>query len=63
LLGSVSIMKWRGRTALMSASMGGHLDVISELLNAQADVDVQDEVRACANKGVIFITRTKTLQM
>ena len=47
----------------MSASMGGHLDVISELLNAQADVNVQDEVRACANKGVIFVTRTKTLQM
>ena len=45
----------------MSASMGGHLDVISELLNAQADVNVQDEVRACTNKGVI--TRIKTFKM
>ena len=37
-------MQWRGRTALILASEGGHLDVVRELLRAQADVNVQDEV-------------------
>jgi len=37
-------MQWRGRTALMLASEGGHLDVVKELLKAQADVNAQDEV-------------------
>jgi len=31
-------------TALMLASEGGHLDVVKELLKAQADVNAQDEV-------------------
>ena len=37
-------MQWRRRTALMLASVGGHLDVVRELLKAQADVNAQDEV-------------------
>ena len=32
------------RTALILASEGGHLDVVRELLKAQADVNVQDMV-------------------
>ena len=44
LLLSLSYMQGRGRTALMLASEGGHLDVVKELLRAQADVNVQDEV-------------------
>ena len=44
LLFSLSYMQWQGRTALMLASEGGHLDVLKELLHAQADVNVQDEV-------------------
>ena len=41
---SLSHMQWDERTALMLASDGGHLDVVRELLEAQADVNVQDEV-------------------
>ena len=37
-------LQWRGRTALMWASRCGCLDVVKELLRAQADVDMQDEV-------------------
>ena len=44
LLFSLSYMQWKGRTALMLASKGGHLDVVSELLKAQADVNALDEV-------------------
>jgi len=29
----------------MHASEGGHLDVVKELIRAQADVEQQDEVR------------------
>ena len=43
LLFSLSYMQWR-KTALMLASVGGHLDVVRELLKAQADVNAQDEV-------------------
>ena len=43
LLFSLSYMQY-GRTALMLASEGGHLDVVRELLKAQADVNAQDEV-------------------
>ena len=43
LLFSLSCMQ-RGNTALMLASEGGHLDVVKELLKAQADVNAQDEV-------------------
>ena len=39
-----SLVQWRGRTALMQASEGGYLDVVKELLRAQAGVDLQDEV-------------------
>jgi len=46
LLFSLSYMQWRGRTALTLASKGGHLDVVKELLKAQADVNAQDEVRS-----------------
>ena len=38
---SISHVQWRGRTALMAAS---ELDVVKELLSAQAGVDLQDEV-------------------
>ena len=41
---STSFMQWRGRTALMWASEGGHVDVVKELLRAWAGVDLQDEV-------------------
>jgi len=41
---SLSHMQWNEGTALMSASGGGYLDVVRELLKAQADVNVQDEV-------------------
>lgn len=41
---SLSHMQWDERTALMSAIMGDHLDVVRELLKAQADVNVQDKV-------------------
>ena len=44
LLFSLSYTQWRGRTALMPASGGGHLDVVKELLKAQADVNARDEV-------------------
>ena len=37
-------MQWEGRTALMWASEGGHMDVVKELLRARAVVDLQDEV-------------------
>ena len=37
-------MQWNEGTALISASMGGHLDVVKELLKAQANVNVQDKV-------------------
>ena len=37
-------VQWEGRTALMEASEGGHLDVVKELIGAQADVEQQDEV-------------------
>ena len=43
LLFSLSYIQ-SGRTALMLASEGGHLDVVRELLKAQADVNVQDKV-------------------
>ena len=37
-------VQWEGRTALMLANKGGHLDLVKELVGAQADVDEQDEV-------------------
>ena len=40
----LSHMQWNEGTALISASMGGHLDVVKELLKAQANVNVQDKV-------------------
>ena len=40
---SISV-QWRGRTALMHASEGGHMDVVKELLRARAGVDLEDEV-------------------
>ena len=41
-------VQWEGRTALMWASEGGCLDVVKELLRAQAGVDMQDKVcRVC----------------
>ena len=40
----ISHVQWEGRTALMEASEGGYLDVMKELLRAQAGVDLQDEV-------------------
>ena len=41
-------VQWGGRTALMWASESGCLDVVKELLRAQAGVDMQDEVcRVC----------------
>ena len=43
LLFSLSYTQER-MTALMLASVGGHLDVVRELLKAQADVNAQDEV-------------------
>ena len=45
LSGSLSHMQGE-RTALMSASKGGHLDVIRELLKAQAEMNIQDKVSA-----------------
>ena len=41
---SSSLIQWEGRTALMLASAGGHVDVVKELLGARAGVDLQDEV-------------------
>ena len=41
---SISHVQWEGGTALMAASKGGYLDVVKELLRAQAGVDLQDEV-------------------
>ena len=41
---SLSHMQWNEGTALMSASKGGHLDVVRELLKAQADANAQDKV-------------------
>ena len=41
---STSLVQWRGRTALMQASKGGHIDVVKELLRARAGVDLRDEV-------------------
>ena len=41
---STSLVQWRGMTALMRASAGGHVDVVKELLGARAGVDLQDEV-------------------
>ena len=38
------LVQWEGRTALMWASESGHMDVVKELLRAQAGVDLQDEV-------------------
>ena len=38
------LVQWEGRTALMRASAGGHVDVVKELLRARAGVDLQDEV-------------------
>ena len=43
LLFSLSYTQER-MTALMLASVGGHLGVVRELLKAQADVNAQDEV-------------------
>ena len=43
---SLSHIQKDERTALMSASMGGHLDVMRELLKAQAEVNIQDKVSA-----------------
>ena len=41
-------VQWEGRTALVWASQGGYLDVVKELLRAQAGVDMRDEVcRLC----------------
>ena len=37
-------MQWQESTALMLASEEGHLDVVRELLRAEADVNAQDEV-------------------
>ena len=37
----------------MLASEGGHLDVVRELLKAQADVTAQDEV--CSFLGVCYL--------
>ena len=37
-------VQWEGRTALIQASMGGHLGVAKELVGAQAGVDEEDEV-------------------
>jgi len=34
----------------MLASKGGHLDVVRELLKAQADVNIQDEVHTLQKK-------------
>ena len=52
LLFSLSYMQWRKKTALMLASEGGHLDVVRELLKAQADVNAQDWV--CIFLGVCY---------
>ena len=41
---SISHVQWKGMTALMEASEGGYLDVVKEVLRAQAGVDLQDEV-------------------
>ena len=41
---TVSHVQSRGRTALMWASEGGYLDVVKEVLRAQAGVDMEDEV-------------------
>jgi len=43
---SLSHIQWNEGTALMSASKGGHLDVVRELLKAQAEVNIQDKVSA-----------------
>ena len=40
-----------GRTALMSASVRGHTDVVKLLLSSGAQVDLQDEVRHHMLKG------------
>lgn len=37
-------MQWEGRTALMLANKGGHLNLVKELVGAQAGVNKQDEV-------------------
>lgn len=38
-------VQWQESTALMLASEEGHLDVVMELLEANADINTQDEVR------------------
>ena len=38
------LVQWEGRTALMWASAGDHVDVVKELLRARAGVDLKDEV-------------------
>ena len=45
-------MQWEGRTALMQASEGGHLEVVKVLLRAKAGVDMQDEV--CCKIKVVY---------
>ena len=49
-------MQWEGMTALMWASAGGHVDVVKELLRAQASVDLQDEVCCLYLFAVIYYT-------
>ena len=62
LLFSLSYMQWRGRTALMVASEGGHLDVVNELLKAQEDVNAQDEVVYDALVRKNFMKNLKALR-
>ena len=45
----------------MLASKGGHLDVVRELLSAQADVNVQDEV--CSLKSMCPSTNTQLYEV
>ena len=42
---SLKHVQMNGRSALMLASEGGHVDVVRELLKTQADVNIEDEVR------------------
>lgn len=42
-------MQWEERTALMLASEHGHLDVVRELLTAQANVNTKDKVSSVSD--------------
>jgi ankyrin repeat protein len=53
---SNSMLVQRGRTAIMIAAANGHIECVTVLLNAGADVDAADEVnKECFDKHALFI--------